>query len=167
MARPPRRRGAPSSPVHPRVDVALAPLVERVRPRGDERGAEQRSQQQSQVHTHPHPHPPLRPEVEPRRGGEHHQLRDARLTELQKRYQICSDMAANMKIKASGTGMIARTRRFHRSNFRCMKNSATSSAFQTARKSSNASFKLGEIGSRNASPSSAAVRSARYTQIRM
>src|SRR5207247_10279474 len=99
--------------------------------------------------------------------GEHHQLRDARLRERQERYQMCSDIPAKMKITASGSGIIAMIRRFQRSNFRCMKNSPTSAAFHTARKRSNRSFRLREIGSSNASASSAAVRTASYNQMRM
>src|SRR5207244_10884975 len=100
-------------------------------------------------------------------GGEQHQLRDARLRQLEERYQMCSDIPARMKITASGSGMIAMIRRFQRSNFKCMKNSPTNAAFHTARNRSSTSFKLREIGSSKASASSAAVRTARYTQIRM
>src|SRR2546425_5620833 len=159
IRRPPRSTLFPYTTLF--RSIALAPLVEGVRPGGDERGADQGVQQE------PHVHPATRAEVEPGRGGEHHQLRDARLGELEKRYQMCSDIAANMKIKASGSGMIARIRRFHFSNFRCMKKSATSKAFQTASASSSRSFKFREIGSSKASASSPAVRTARYTQIRM
>ena len=72
-----------------------------------------------------------------------------------------------MKITASGNGITAMIRRFQRSNFKCMKNSPTRAAFQIARNRSSSSFKLREMGSSKASASSAAVRTARYTQIRM
>src|ERR1043166_6364476 len=111
--------------------------------------------------------PRSRAEVEPGRGGEHHQLRDAGLRQLEQRYQMCSDMPARMKITASGNGITAMIRRLQRSNFKCMKNSPTRAAFQIARTMSRISFQFRDIGSSNASPSSAAVSTARYTQIRM
>src|SRR5712691_7931793 len=105
--------------------------------------------------------------MEPGCGGGRHQLIDGRLREREKRYQMGCEIPARMKIRASGTGISAMIRKFQRSNLRCMKNRPTSAAFHTARNSSNRSFKLREIGNSNASASSAAVRTARYTQIRM
>src|SRR2546422_860663 len=162
IRRPPRSTLFPYTTLfRSSVHVALQHLIERVGAGGDERHAEQRVREQ------PHVHVRTRAEIEPGRGGEQHQLRDARLGQLQEGYQTCSDIAAKRKIRASGRGMIAMIRRFQRSNFRCMKNSATSSAFHTARNSSNTSFRLREIGNSNARASSAAVSTARYTQIRM
>src|SRR5256884_8531782 len=92
-----RSLGAP----HARVHVALAPLVERVGSRGDERHADQRLQQQPNVHAGP------RAEAEPGRGGAHHPLRATRLRQREKRHPMCSDMAAEMKITASGGGVNA------------------------------------------------------------
>src|SRR3989475_6261996 len=149
--------GAP----HAGIDVALPHLVEGVGPRRHQRDPDERLYQQPDVH------PTARAEIESGCRGEQHQLRDARLRKLEKRYQMCSDIPARMKIRASGTGISAMIRKFQRSNLRCMKNKPTSAAFHTARKSSSRSFKLREIGSSNASASSAAVRTARYTQIRM
>jgi len=47
-------------------------------------------------------HAGLGAEVEPRRGGQQDQLRDAGLGQLEKRYQMRSVMTARMRIAASG-----------------------------------------------------------------
>src|SRR5438270_143692 len=69
--------------------------------------------------------------------GEHDELRNARLGELQQRscYQTFSMIAAVTRIAASGKGIIKMMRSRHRSNLWCMKNRATSNAFQTAKNS--------------------------------
>ena len=59
------------------------------------------------------------------------------------------------------------TRSRQRSNFRCMKNRATSSAFTTASTSRHRIFVNWEMGISNANNTSAAVRMNRYSQISM
>src|SRR6059036_3124901 len=110
-------------------------------------------------------HGAARAEVEAGGRGEQHQLGDARLRELEERYQTCSDMAARTKIAASGNGMIARIRSFRGSNLRCMNYSATSSAFQTAKNTSAGMMICFGRCDMNATPISIAVRMARYTQM--
>src|SRR5439155_1230130 len=68
---------------------------------------------------------------------------------------------------ANGSGIMKTTRSRHRSNFRCMKNSATSSAFTIARNSRHRIFTTWEIGISKANSTSAPVRMNRYSQISM
>src|SRR5205807_4503561 len=139
---PPGRQGTAARALHARVDVPLAQLIEGVGPGRDQRDAQQRLDQ------HAHVHAPRGAEVEPRGGGEHHELRDARLGELEERYQSFSVMTASTRIAASGSGIMNTTRNRHRSNFRCMKNKATSSALTTASTSRHTIFAAVEWASR-------------------
>src|SRR3989442_572521 len=146
-------------PPHACIHVAFAQLVEGVGPGRNERGAEQGMGEQPQVHG------AADAEVEPGGRCEQHQLRDAGLRELEERYQTCSDMAARTKIAASGKGTIARIKSFRGSNLRCMKYSATSRAFQTAKNTSAGMMICFGRCDMNATPISIAVRTARYTQM--
>src|SRR5438445_564785 len=153
-------RKPPAGARHAAVHVALANLVPGVRAACHQRRADQRVGEQQQVN------PIFRAEVETRGSGEEHQLRDPRLGQLEQRYQTFSMMTTVTRIAASGNGTMKIRRRRQRSNFRCMKNSATSSAFQTARKSSNNNFTLRDTGSSNANATSATVSTNKYSQIR-
>src|SRR2546422_5485350 len=104
-------------------------------------------------------------EVEPGGRGEQHQLGDTGLRQLEERYQTCSDMAASTKIAASGNGTIARIRSFRGSNLRCMKYSATSSAFQRAKNTRAGMMICFGRCDMNATPISIAGRMARYTHM--
>src|SRR5207244_10732990 len=101
---------------HAGTAVALPDLVEGVGPGRHQRDPDERLYQQPDIY------PAARAEIESGCRGEQHQLRDARLRELEKRYQMCSDIPARMKIRASGTGISAMIRKFHRSNFGPRKN---------------------------------------------
>src|SRR5207249_11046483 len=75
-------------------------------------------------------------------------------------------MATVTRIAASGNGTMKIKRSRQRSNLRCMKNSATSNAFETARKSSSNSLTLRDSGSSNAKATSATVNTNKYSQIK-
>src|SRR6267154_181248 len=145
--------------MHPAVHVPFAHLVPGVGPRGDEGRADQCVRQQPEIH------PPAGTEVEPGGGGEEDQLRNARFGQLEEGYKIFSVITAKTRMIASGIGTMKIARSRQRSNLRCMKNSATSNAFQTARASSSSSLMLREIGSSKASATSATVSTNRYSQI--
>ena len=108
-----------------------------------------------------------RAEIETGGGGQQHQLRDTRLGQLEECYRSFSMITVVTRIAASGRGTMKISRSRQRSNLRCMKKSATSSAFQIARMSSRISFVLRPTGSSNASNTSPTVITNRYNQIRM
>src|SRR6267378_529572 len=76
-------------------------------------------------------------------------------------------MTVVTRIAASGKGTMKIKRKRQRSNLRCMKNNATSSAFQMARMSSRISFVLRPTGSSNVRGAPALDITNRYTDIRL